>query len=149
MRILHRRCAGLDVHKKSISACLRIRSRKHSQTEIHKAEFGTFTAELERLRDWLREHKVKQVVMESTGVFWVPVWNVLERGERKFELTLVNPQHVRALPGRKTDEKDCERLAELHQYGLLRGSFIPAADPAVARSDAPPCALAAGPQSCH
>lgn len=63
--------------------------------------------------------------MESTGVYWIPVWNVLERGEWKFDLVLVNPQHVRALPGRKTDQADCERLAELAQYDLLRGSFIP------------------------
>jgi transposase len=63
--------------------------------------------------------------MESTGVYWMPVWNVLERDDWQFELVLVNPQHVRALPGRKTDRQDCERLAELGQYDLLRGSFIP------------------------
>jgi transposase len=87
--------------------------------------FGTFTADLERLRDFLLQHKVHRVVMESTGVYWIPVWNVLERASRALELVLVNPAHVRALPGRKTDQKDCERLAELGQYDLLRSSLIP------------------------
>jgi transposase len=126
MKILHRRCAGLDVHKKSISACVRIRSSRSSQTEVFTETFGTFTDDLERLRDWLREHKVREVAMESTGVYWIPVWNVIERGSNgRFKLTLINPQHVRALPGRKTDQQDCERIAELHQYGLLAASFIP------------------------
>jgi transposase len=116
----------MDVHKKSVSVCVRIGGRK--ETQLHAAVFGTFTEDLERLRDWLREHKVKQVAMESTGVFWIPVWNVLERSEWNFELTLVNPQHVHALPGRKTDQQDSERIAELLQYGLLRGSFIPPAE---------------------
>lgn len=124
MRILHRRCAGLDVHKKSISACIRIRA--HGQKlETHTAVFGTVTQELERLRDWLKQHKVKQVAMESTGVYWIPVWNVLELARNRLQLILVNPQQVRALPGYKTDKVDCERIAEFLQYGLLRGSFIP------------------------
>ena len=71
------------------------------------------------------KHKVTHVALESTGVFWIPVWNVLERSDAKFELILINPQHLHALPGRKTDQKDCERIAELLQYGLLKGSFIP------------------------
>lgn len=126
MKILHRRCAGLDVHKKSISACIRIRPSGSSKTEVVTMTFGTFTDELVRLRDWLREHKVREVAMESTGVYWIPVWNVIERGSSgRFELTLINPQHVRAIPGRKTDQQDCERIAELHQYGLLAASFIP------------------------
>jgi transposase len=126
MKILHRRCAGLDVHKQSISACIRIRPSSSSKTEVLTMTFGTFTDELERLRDWLREHKVREVAMESTGVYWIPVWNVIERGSGgRFKLTLINPQHVRAIPGRKTDQQDCERIAELHQYGLLAASFIP------------------------
>jgi transposase len=84
--------------------------------------FGTFTADLEQLREFLRQNKVHRLVMESTGVYWMPVRNVLERGDWKFDLILVNPQHVRALQGEKTDDKDCRRLAELGQHNLLRGS---------------------------
>jgi transposase len=123
MKLLYSRCAGLDVHKKSISACIRISQGRQASQETRT--FGTFTADLESLREWLTEQKVSHVAMESTGVFWIPVWNVLEQGEAKFELTLINPQHVHALPGRKTDRKDGQRIAELMQYGLLKGSFIP------------------------
>jgi transposase len=126
MESVYSRCAGLDVHKKSVSACIRI--QQDNKTISETAMFGTFTRDLERLRDWLISHKVQQVAMESTGVFWIPVWNVLERAaEAGFELTLINPQHAHALPGRKSDRLDCERIAELHQYGLLQGSFIPPA----------------------
>jgi transposase len=122
VRLLYRRCAGLDIHKSSVSTCIRIRHR--TNIEIETAVFGTFTEQLQQLRDWLRRHRIRQVAMESTGVYWIPVWNVLEEcGE--FELTLVNPQQVRALPGSKTDRRDAGRIAELLQYGLLRGSFIP------------------------
>jgi transposase len=123
VELLYSRCAGLDVHKKSVSACIRINQGNETQKE--SATFGTFTADLERLRAWLEEHQVSQVALESTGVFWIPVWNILERSETNFKLTLINPQHAHALPGRKTDQKDCERIAELLQYGLLKGSFIP------------------------
>jgi transposase len=126
MELVHPRCAGLDVHKKSVSACIRI--RQGDTTLAETAMFGTFTRDLERLRDWLAEHKVSEVAMESTGVFWIPVWNVLERAAQvSFTLTLINPQQCRALPGRKSDRLDCERIAELHQYGLLQGSFVPPA----------------------
>jgi transposase len=124
MKILYRRCAGLDVHQKSISVCIRI-ARGRADLEMQTATFGTFTEDLERLRDWLRQYKVKQVAMESTGVYWIPVWNVLERKPARFELLLLNPHHVRALPGCKTDTQDCERIAELLQYGLVRASFVP------------------------
>jgi transposase len=120
---LYSRCAGLDVHKKSISVCIRIQSGP--QTEIHTAVFTTFTRDLEALRDSLRKYQVRHIAIESTGVYWIPVWNVLERSEEPFDLTLVNPQHAHALRGRKTDRQDAGRLAELLQYGLLRGSFIP------------------------
>ena len=126
MQLQHSRCAGLDVHKKSVSVCARI--RQGNKTSIETAVFGTFTRDLERLRDWLAAHKVRQVAMESTGVFWIPVWNVLERAAAGFELLLINPQHAHALPGRKSDRMDSDRIAELHQYGLLRGSFIPPAE---------------------
>lgn len=124
MRIIHRRCAGLDVHKNTISACIRKRVHGH-KIETVEAVFGTFTQDLERLHIWLKEHKVKQVAMESTGVYWIPVWNVLEAVRWRFELILVNPATVRALPGAKTDRIDAARIAEFLQYGLLRGSFVP------------------------
>jgi transposase len=123
MKVVYARCAGMDVHKKTLSVCIRL--GKGNKLQILTALFGTFTEDLERLRDFLRQHKVHRLIMESTGVYWMPVWNVLERGDWKFDLVLVNPQHVRALPGQKTDRKDCKRLAELGQYDLLRGSFIP------------------------
>ena len=124
MTVVYTRCAGLDVHKKTISVCVRI--AKGKQVEQDAGLFGTFTEDLIRLAEFLRKHKVRHVVMESTGVYWVPVWNVLERyQEWQFELVLVNPQHVRALPGKKTDQQDAERLAELGQYNLLSASFIP------------------------
>jgi transposase len=100
VKLLYSRCAGLDVHKKSISACIRISQGLQASQETRT--FGTFTADLESLRKWLTEQKVSHVAMESTGVFWIPVWNVLEQGEAKFELTLIDPQHMHALPGRKT-----------------------------------------------
>jgi transposase len=126
MESVHSRCAGLDVHKKSVTACIRIQQGNQTVTETRL--FGTFTRDLERLRDWLMEAQVKEIAMESTGVFWIPVWNVLERATgAEFQLTLINPQHARALPGRKSDRLDCERIAELHQYGLLQASFIPPA----------------------
>ena len=123
MKIVYARCAGLDVHKKSVNVC--IRQGKGNKVELVRGLFGTSTEELERMRAFLREHKVQRVVMESTGVYWIPVWNVLEQSTGKFSVVVVNPQHVKALPGRKTDEQDCERLAELGQYDRLRGSFIP------------------------
>lgn len=127
MKVVYARCAGLDVHKKTVHVCVRLRVRGSNKVTTEFAQFCTFTEDLERMRRWLREHKIRRVVMESTGVYWVPVWNVLERSEWKYDLLLVNPQHVHALPGRKTDQQDCERLAELGQYDLLRGSFIPPA----------------------
>jgi transposase len=92
---------------------------------IEEVVFGTFTQELERLRTWLKQHKVRQVAMESTGVYWMPVWNILESGPHPFTLTLVNPSTVGAPQGQKTDRIDAWRIAEYRQYGLLRGSFIP------------------------
>jgi len=75
MKLLYRRCAGLDIHKKSISVCVRMRRSGSPQVEIEEGVFGTFTQDLERLGEWLKQHKVKQVAMESTGVYWIPVWN--------------------------------------------------------------------------
>lgn len=110
MKLLYRRCPGLDVHKRTVNVCVRVRPASSKETRVETAVFGTFTAELEQMREWLRQRKVKQVAMESTGVYWMPVWNVLERSKRKFQLVLLNLQQVRALPGRKTDQQDCERM---------------------------------------
>jgi len=123
MEVVYRRCAGLDVHKRSISACVLMFVPGEEQPEIQKRTFGTFTAELVELKDWLQSCGVTHVVMESTGVYWIPLWSHLED---RFHLLLVNPRHFRAIPGRKTDQKDCEWLAQLLQYGLVRGSFVPA-----------------------
>jgi transposase len=123
MKIVYRRCAGLDVHKKSVSACIRRRVKGSSETETEEAVFGTFTQDLLCLRQWLRERGVRQVAMESTGVYWIPVWNILEGGS--LDLMLVNPATVRALRGKKTDRIDARRIAEYLQYGLLSGSFVP------------------------
>jgi transposase len=114
----------MDVHQKSISVCARIRiARDRFDTET--AVFGTFTQDLEKMARWLRERRIRHVAMESTGVYWKPVWNVLEASKTKFEMVLVNPQHIKALPGRKTDQQDAERIATYLQEGLLRGSFVP------------------------
>jgi transposase len=121
MQVVHERCAGLDVHKKSIYACaLWFDEKGEKQQEIRS--FGAATPELLRLADWLRQHGISHVAMEATGVYWRPVWAVLEG---QFELILVNPHHVKVMPGRKTDVKDCEWLADLLRHGLVRGSFVP------------------------
>jgi transposase len=121
MQVVYTRCAGLDVHKKTVSACISVcdaRSTKQQQVRV----FGTFTSDLLALADWLKEHGVTHVAMEATGVYWRPIWAVLEG---QFEQMLVNPQHIKAVPGRKTDTKDCEWIADLLQHGLLKGSFVP------------------------
>ena len=121
MRIVYPRCCGLDVHKRSISACLLI-PHKDGGTQQEIRRFGTVTRDLLELSDWLASNEVTHIAMESTGVYWKPVWNILEAS---FTILLVNAQHVKAVPGRKTDAKDCQWIADLLQHGLLRGSFIP------------------------
>ena len=121
MRVIHERCAGLDVHKKSVYACA-VWAGEEGNRKQEIRSFGTMTADLLQLADWLREHQIAHVAMEATGVFWRPIWAVLEG---QFELMLVNPHHIKAIPGRKTDAKDCEWIADLLQHGLLRGSFVP------------------------
>lgn len=121
MQVVHERCAGLDVHKKSVYGCaLWFDENGEKRQEVRS--FGTVTGELLRLGDWLRQHRVSHVAMEATGVYWRPVWAMLEG---QFELMLVNPHHVKSMPGRKTDVKDCEWLADLLRHGLVRGSFVP------------------------
>jgi transposase len=124
MEMLLRRCAGLDVHKKSVVACSR-RIGDDGRLEEEVSTFGTTTAELLALADWLAAAGVRQVAMESTGVYWKPVFNLLEPA---FEVMLVNPQHLKKVPGRKTDVTDSQWIAQLLQYGLLRPSSIPPAE---------------------
>ena len=121
MDVLYERCCGLDIHKKSVVACVLI---SQPGRPVHKEirTFETMTGDLLELADWLTSHGVTHVAMESTGVYWKPVWNLLEDS---FTLLLVNAQHVKAVPGRKTDVKDAEWLADLLRHGLLTGSFVP------------------------
>ena len=121
MDVMYERCCGLDVHKKNVTACVLI-ARTGQRPVKQVRTFDTMTADLLQLRDWLEAERVTHVAMESTGVYWKPVWNVLEDA---FTLLLVNPAHMKALPGRKTDVKDAEWIADLLQHGLLRGSFVP------------------------
>ena len=121
MEALYRCCAGLDVHKDSVTACVRrVDERGRAREEIRT--FGTMTGMLLALADWLLEAGVTHVAMESTGVYWKPVYHVLEG---QFELLLVNAQHIKQVPGRKTDVKDCAWIAQLLQHGLLKSSLVP------------------------
>jgi transposase len=123
MEVLYAVCCGLDVHKASVTACLRSPGDgPRRQQEVRT--FGTTTRELLQLADWLTAAECTHVVMESTGVYWRPVYNLLEAS---FTLSLVNAQHVKMVPGRKTDVRDSEWLAQLLELGLLRGSFVPPA----------------------
>jgi transposase len=123
MQIMHTCCCGLDVHKKQIVACL-MRFDEAGQRQQELRTFGTMTQDILALADWLSATGCTHVAMESTGVYWKPVYNLLEG---LFELLVVNAQHIKAVPGRKTDAKDAEWIADLLQHGLLRGSFIPPA----------------------
>lgn len=121
MQVIHERCAGLDVHKKTVTACC-VYTRPNGRKEQETRTFGTTTPELCELLVWLREWGCTHAAMESTGEYWRPVWNILEG---HLELLLVNARHTKAVPGRKTDVKDAEWLADLLRHGLLRGSFVP------------------------
>jgi len=118
MEIIHHCCCGLDVHAKTVVACLIKQGKKQTRT------FSTMTDDLLALADWLASEGCTHVAIESTGVYWRPVFNLLEG---VLEVILVNARHVKALPGRKTDVKDCEWLADLLRHGLLKASFIPPA----------------------
>jgi transposase len=120
MEIVHRHCAGLDVHKKTVVAAIIVPEEGGLGKEVHT--FGTLTSDLLALSDWLMGCGVTHVAMESTGEYWKPVFNILENN---FEVLLVNAQHIKAVPGRKTDVKDSEWIAELLRHGLLRASFVP------------------------
>lgn len=116
MQIIHDTCCGIDVHAKTVVACLIKQGRKQTRT------FSTMTADLLRLLDWLMAEGCAIIAIESTGVYWRPVFNILEGS---ISVMLVNARHVKAVPGRKTDVKDCEWLADLLRHGLLKASFIP------------------------
>jgi len=117
MRVVHERCAGLDVHKKTVVACVITPEGSEVRT------FSTMTAQLLALSEWLQEKGCRAVAMESTGVYWKPVYNLLEAAD--LEPMVVNAQHIKAVPGRKTDVRDAQWIAELLRHGLLRASFIP------------------------
>lgn len=115
---MYERCCGLDVHKKKITACV-------ITPEVNEVrEFGTMTEDLLEMVDWIRQNGCTHVAMESTGVYWKPVYNLLEL-EEGLEVLVVNAQHIKAVPGRKTDVKDAQWIADLLRHGLLRGSYIP------------------------
>jgi transposase len=121
MEILHPRCAGLDVHKDSVVACVRcVSAPEHHEVRT----FGTTTKSLLELHEWLEENGCTHVAMEATGVYWKPIWHVLEES---FELVLANAQHIRNVPGRKTDVNDAGWIADLLAHGLIRSSFVPPA----------------------
>lgn len=121
MEVLHERCGGLDVHKNTVVGCVRVARGVRVEKEVRT--FKTTTKELLALADWLDGHGVDHVVMEATGVYWKPVWHVLDDGER--ELVLANAAHVKNVPGRKSDVSDCDWLCDLGAHGLIRASFVP------------------------
>ncbi len=120
MEVVHPCCAGLDVHKNAVVACARAVVGKEIVQEVET--FGTTTRELFDLREWLELRGCSHVAMEATGIYWKPVWHVLEEA---FELLLANAAHVKSVPGRKTDVNDAMWLADLLAHGLIRGSFVP------------------------
>jgi transposase len=121
METILARCAGLDVHKESVEACVR-RIEPNGRVHRETRHWGTMTRDLLEMADWLAAEGVTNVAMESTGVFWKPIFNILEG---RFTVLLVNARHLKQVPGRKSDVRDCQWIAQLLQCGLLKGSFIP------------------------
>src|SRR5215210_2640462 len=121
MDVVYSHCCGLDVHKREMVACLVSPGSDGEPVRTIRA-FGTMTADILALADWLVAAGCTHLAMESTGVYWKPIWNLLEG---QVELVLVNARHVKAVPGRKTDVRDCEWLADLLRHGLLTGSVVP------------------------
>lgn len=124
MEVIYTHCCGIDVHKRSVSVCVLVPGSEGEAVAKQVRQYGTTVAELLEMHDWLRECGVRQVAMESTGVYWKPVWNILEA---EFEVILVNAAHVKNVPGRKTDKADCSWIANLLRHGLLQASFVPSA----------------------
>src|SRR5438067_6071162 len=123
MEVLYPCCCGLDVHKKTVVACL-LTTEPNGKVQKEVRTFTTMTQDLLALADWLTAAGCTHVAMESTGIYWKPIYNLLEG---LFELLVVNAQHIKAVPGRKTDVRDAEWIADLLRHGLLKGSFIPLA----------------------
>jgi transposase len=121
MEVVYRRCCGIDVHKDAVTVCVLVMGEA-GRREARKKEFRTYWKDLQRLKLWLYASKVEAVAMESTGVYWKPVWHALEG---HFPLLLANPFHMKNIPGRKTDQNDSEWIADLMAHGLLRPSFVP------------------------
>src|SRR5689334_5228513 len=121
MEVVNASCCGLDVHKDTVVACLLV-SGERGGVRKEVRTFGTMTDELLALGDWLAEAGCTRVAMESTGVYWKPIWNLLEG---QFELLLANAQHIKRVPGRKTDVQDSEWIADLLRHGLLTASYVP------------------------
>jgi transposase len=121
MELLHPHCAGLDLHKETVVACIRHMADGKVTTDVKS--FQTTTQQLMDLSDWLSSQGVTHIAMEATGVYWKPVWHILSDGE--FELVLANAAHVKNVPGRKTDVNDATWLADLMAHGLIRASFVP------------------------
>jgi transposase len=120
MKTLHKRCAGLDVHKKEVVACLRLVTRGKATYEVRR--FATTTRGLLELSDWLEQAGCTHVAMEATGVYWKPVWHILEG---RFQQILANAAHIKGVPGRKSDMNDATWIADLLAHGLIRASFVP------------------------
>jgi transposase len=121
MQVVHERCCGLDIHLKTVVGC-RLLTQQKGSVEKSIRTFATTTGGLMELDHWLTEGQVEQVALESTGIYWRPIFNLLEG---HYEIFLVNPQHMHAIPGHKTDVKDSEWIADLLRHGLLKASFIP------------------------
>jgi len=121
MQVVYERCCGIDVHKRQVVVCVLL-TAPDGRVQRHIQTFSTMTADLLALDDWLRELGIEQIALESTGVYWRPVFNLLEEGRT---IVLVNAQHMHTVPGRKTDVKDSEWIADLLRHGLLAPSFIP------------------------
>ena len=117
MDVIYQRCCGVDVHKKVLVVCLMSGKKKEIKT------YGTSTRDLLSLSDWLSENRCEAVAMESTASYWKPLYNVLEATEMK--VIVANPQHIKNVPGKKTDMKDVEWIADLFRHGLIQASFIP------------------------
>ena len=140
MEVVHERCCGLDVHKETVVACVVVPGAgKQPHKEIRT--FNTMTADLLELADWLMGKGVTHVALESTGVYWKAPWNILESS---FTLLLVNAQHIKQVPGRKTDVRDCEWIADLLRHGLLRPApaRVARADPLSDYADSGTCGRA-------
>src|SRR5829696_6253046 len=121
MDVIYPHCCGIDVHKREVVACVVATDADGTPSKLIRA-FGTMTLDVLALADWLASHGVTHIAMESTGVYWKPIYNLLED---QFTLLLVNARHIKAVPGRKTDVRDCEWIADLLRHELLRPSFVP------------------------